>query len=107
MTKKSTATPSKPVPFRPVGNRILVRKIDAGAHTASGIYVGKVEGVDKAEVMVIGNLVINCVVGDTIMVDWTKAGPVDLNRETFYIVNDSSVVGIFDESYSDPVINLI
>lgn len=97
----------KEVGFKPVDNKILLKKIDAGDTTSGGIYVGKVEGIDKAEVIAIGNRVINVVVGDTIMVDWKGCIPAKLGHETYYIAIDSLVVGVFDENYQDAKIALI
>jgi co-chaperonin GroES (HSP10) len=99
-------TTIKSVGFKPVDNKILLRKIESGDSTSSGIYVGKVEGIDKAEVIAIGGRVLNLAVGNIIMVDWKGCIPAKLGHETYYIGIDSLVVGIFDEDYQDPVIQL-
>ena len=93
--------------FKPVDNKILLRKIDTGNTTAGGIIVTKVEGIDKAEVVAVGGRVINVAPGDTIMVDWQSCIPAKLGHDQYYIGLDSTVVGIFDETYSEPVVQLI
>lgn len=86
------------VGFKPLANKILIKKLDTGDTTVSGIYVGEVEGVDKAEVVAIGPQALHVVIGDVVMADWSTTKPIILGEDTFYITVDSLIIGIFDET---------
>ena len=92
--------------FKPVDNKIVLRKVEAGQTTESGIYVGKTKGVDKAEVLRVGPQVISTQVGDVLLVDWKQAVEVELGNDKFYIIIPSAIVGIFEEGYEDSTIEV-
>lgn len=92
--------------FRPVDNKIVCRKVEAGDKTESGIYVGKTEGVDKAEVLRVGPHVVSTMPGDVLLVDWKQAVEIKLGHDKFYIIIPSAIVGVFEEGYEDAVIEV-
>ncbi|HUO50213.1 MAG TPA: co-chaperone GroES [Candidatus Paceibacterota bacterium] len=100
------AKEAKQIEIQPLGDRVLIKPLNAEQKTASGIYIpdsakreekqqGKVVAVGRGHFNAEGTLVpVQVKVGEKVLFranDWDKE---EINGEEFYLVAETSIVGI-------------
>ena len=82
--------------FRPLGERILVKRAEVESKTASGIYIpdNAKEKPQTAEVMAIGTKVEDIKVGDTIVFEQYRGTEFKLDGQEYLILNIENVIGV-------------
>ena len=79
--------------IKPLGNRIVVERIEASKETESGIILRSTPDPDKAKVLAIGPNVNEVEVGDIVLLNWnaaTKSGD-------HYVIPIDHVIFIYGE----------
>jgi co-chaperonin GroES (HSP10) len=79
--------------IKPLGNRIVVERIEASKTTDSGIILRSTPDPDRAKVMAIGPLVDEVEIDDVVLLNWnaaTKSGD-------YYVIPIDHVIFIYEE----------
>jgi chaperonin GroES len=79
--------------IKPLGNRIVVERIEASKETESGIILRSTPDPDKAKVLAIGPLVNEVEVGDVVLLNWNAA----VKSGDNYVITIDHVVFIYGE----------
>ena len=82
--------------FRPLGERILVKRAEVENKTASGIYIpdNAKEKPQTANVVAIGTKVEDIKVGDTIVFEQYRGTEFKLDGQEYLILNLENVIGV-------------
>lgn len=83
--------------FKPLGERVLVKRTEVENKTASGIYIpdNAKEKPQTAKVVAIGNKVEDVKVGDTIIFEqFGRVTEFKLDGEEYLILNIENVIGV-------------
>ncbi len=82
--------------FRPLGERILVKRAEVESKTASGIYIpdNAKEKPQTASVVAIGTKVEDIKVGDTIVFEQYRGTEFKLDAQEYLILNLENVIGV-------------
>ncbi|MBP7742336.1 MAG: co-chaperone GroES [Aliarcobacter sp.] len=82
--------------FRPLGERILVKRAEVESKTASGIYIpdNAKEKPQTASVVAIGTKVEDIKVGDTIVFEQYRGTEFKLDGQEYLILNLENVIGV-------------
>jgi len=103
MTKKLVA-----IQFKPLGNRVLVRRLEEKEHKRGGIILPDTakKKPEKTEVIAIGSgkkteegrlLPMPVKVGDVVLIDKYAGQEVTLNDEEFVVIRSDDIVAILEE----------
>jgi len=95
------------VNIRPLGDRLIVRRVEEETKTASGIYLpdsatekpseGEVMAVGKGRVADNGNLVaMNVSVGDKVIFGKYAGSEVKVDSETYMIMKEEDILGVYE-----------
>jgi co-chaperonin GroES (HSP10) len=79
--------------IKPLGNRIVVERIDASKETESGIILRSTPDPDKAKVLAIGPLVNEVEVNYIVLLNWNAA----VKSGDNYVITIDHVVFIYGE----------
>jgi co-chaperonin GroES (HSP10) len=79
--------------IKPLGNRIVVERIEASKETESGIILRSTPDPDKAKVLAIGPLVNEVEVNDIVLLNWNAA----VKSGDNYVITIDHVVFIYGE----------
>lgn len=84
--------------FKPIGNRILVEKMEAESKTASGIYIpdSSKDKPNTARVIAVGR-VQDIFVDDTIVFEQFKGVDFKLDGKDYLILNVENVIGVINK----------
>lgn len=82
--------------FKPLGERVLVKRAEVESKTASGIYIpdNAKEKPQTAKVVAIGNKVEDVKVGDVIVFEQYRGTGFKLDGEEYLILNVENVIGV-------------
>lgn len=84
--------------FKPLGDRVLVKPVEAQTTTASGIIIPDNASKDKptqAEVIAIGNDVEHVEVGDKVMFStYARTATVNLEGTEYLVMEVSEILGV-------------
>lgn len=82
--------------FKPLGERVLVKRAEVETKTASGIYIpdNATEKPQTAKVIAIGSKVEEVKVGDTILFEQYRGTEFKLDGEDYLILNIENVIGV-------------
>lgn len=82
--------------FKPLGERVLVKRIEVENKTASGIYIpdNAKEKPQTAEVVAIGNKVEDIKVGDAIVFEQYRGTEFKIDGQDYLILNIENIMGI-------------
>jgi chaperonin GroES len=94
------------VNIRPLGDRVIVRRVEEETKTAGGIYIpdsatekpseGEVLAVGKGRLTDRGDLIpMNVSVGDKIIFGKYAGSEVKVNGEDYLIMKEEDILGIF------------
>ena len=80
-----------------IGNRVLIEELVEDIKSSGGIILSDIKNSAQkmGKVISIGNLVQEVSLGDKVMFDGYKAFPIDLNGETYLILDIESVIGVY------------
>ena len=80
-----------------LSSRVLVEEIVEDIKSESGIILGetKTSANRVGKVISIGNLVEEVSLGDKVMFDSYKSFPIDLNGNTYLIMEENNIIGVF------------
>lgn len=84
----------------PLRDRVLVAENKAEAKTASGIILDGVNSTRDSKtgtVLAIGPKVTDVVVGDKILLDWSKAQVVKVGDAQRVLIKQEDIVGVLEE----------
>jgi len=95
------------VNIRPLGDRVIVRRVEEETKTAGGIYIpdsatekpseGEVLAVGKGKMTDNGDLIaMNVAVGDNVIFGKFAGSEVKLDGESFLIMREEDILGIFE-----------
>ena len=82
--------------FKPLGERVLVKRTEVENKTASGIYIpdNAKEKPQTAEVMAIGTKVEDIKVGDTIVFEQYRGTEIKLEGKDYLVLNVENIIGV-------------
>ena len=81
--------------FKPLGERVLVKRTEVENKTASGIYIpdNAKEKPQTAKVVAIGNKVEDVKVGDTIVFEQYRGTEIKLEGKDYLVLNVENIIG--------------
>lgn len=83
--------------LRALGTRLLIEKIDADRVSSGGIVLQSAQEVPRARVLDVGPQVKeDIVIGNILVVDWSKVGQVRFENTTHYMVDESTVLAVVE-----------
>lgn len=82
--------------FQPLGNRVLVKKVEAATTTASGIIIpdNASEKPSQGEVVAVSKEVETLVTGNTVLFGKFAGSEVTLDGEKYLIIDTDDIFGI-------------
>ena len=80
--------------YRPLGNNVLVERIEASKETASGIILKSTQEPDRAKIISIGSEVTEVAVDEIAVVNWNRASKVD---GELYILPITEIVLVIED----------
>ncbi len=92
--------------IRPLGDRVIVRRVEEETKTAGGIYIpdsatekpseGEVLAVGKGRITDHGDLIpMNVNVGDKVVFGKYAGSEVKIDSETYLIMEEKDILGVF------------
>ena len=84
---------------KPLHKKVLVAEIKAETKSESGIILDSANSVRESKrgsVLAIGPEVTSVKVGDTILLDWTKASAVKVNDAQRVMIDEEHIVAVFE-----------
>ena len=83
--------------LRALGTRLLIEKIDADRVTSGGIVLQSAQEVPRARVLDVGPQVKeDIVIGNILVVDWSRVGQVRFENTTHYMVDESTILAVVE-----------
>ena len=79
--------------YKPLGNKVLVERIEGKKETGFGLILTKTDEVDRSVVKSIGSDVVEVELNDEVLVNWNKA--VKIENE-LYVIPVTEIVCIFE-----------
>ena len=89
--------------LQPIKNKLIIKLLKKKDFTKEGIFLtatGKDEAT-KALVLAVGPETQDVLVGQTILPNWNAAEETRFEKETYYIISEEEVVGVFDNEVND------
>jgi len=89
--------------LKAIKNKLIIKLLKNKEFTKVGIFLtatGK-DALTKGLVLAAGPDTKDVRVGDTILPDWNAAEETKFEKETYYIISEDEVVGIFDGEVND------
>ncbi len=85
--------------LRPIKTNVIVQIIEKEKITSGGIILRTAdpEEVSKGLVLKVGPDVTEVVEGDIILPNWNAARETKYEDETYYIIDQDEIVGVFDQ----------
>ena len=87
--------------LKAIKTRLIIKKIEQEKTSAGGIFVGSAMTNPLevyATVIDVGPGVKSDIkVGDTVLPDWRAVVPIQLDGETFLVVEEQGIHGVFDQ----------
>ena len=82
--------------FKPLGERVLVKRTEVENKTASGIYIpdNAKEKPHTAEVVAVGNKVEDVKVGDTVVFEQYRGTEIKLEAKDYLVLNVENIIGV-------------
>ena len=80
--------------YRPLGDKVVVKRIPAKKETASGIILRHTEDPDRGVVQFIGPDVTEVQIDEQVLVNWNAARKVE---DETYVVPVTEIIWIFEE----------
>ncbi|AXH08914.1 MULTISPECIES: co-chaperone GroES [Malaciobacter] len=82
--------------FKPLGERVLVKRTEVENKTASGIYIpdNAKEKPHTATVEAIGSKVEDVKVGDTIVFEQFRGTELNLEGQEYLVLNVENIIGV-------------
>ena len=83
--------------LKATGPRILIKKMEASMTTKSGIVLQSQQEAPKARIVSIGPQVKeDVVVGNIVVVDWSKVGVFSYENQPQYVVDESTILAVLE-----------
>ena len=83
--------------LKATGTRILIEKMEASMTTKSGIVLQSQQEAPKARILSIGPQVKeDVVVGNIVVVDWSKVGVFSYENQPQYVVDESTILAVLE-----------
>ena len=80
-----------------MGYRVIIKQKAANTTTSGGIILQNAQEAPHAEVVAVGYKVVGIEPGDTVMVDWSRAGAFEYGGVKYNIVIDDNVLAVVEE----------
>jgi co-chaperonin GroES (HSP10) len=86
------------IKLKPLKSNVLVKLIEKTKVTESGIVLTSADPAEPnfADVLKVGKKVKDVIVGERLLIDWTKAKKISLDNEDFYIVPEEHIIGVLE-----------
>jgi co-chaperonin GroES (HSP10) len=79
------------------GTRLIITKQEQDLTTSTGIVLKHTDEYPRARVASVGPRIdIDVVVGQEILVDWSRVGRFEHDKQEYFVVDQSNVMGAFD-----------
>jgi len=83
--------------LKAIGTRLVIEQIKTDNVTAGGIVLQHAQEAPRACVLSVGPQVREDIqVGNILIVDWSKVGQLNHERQTHYIVDESTVLAVVE-----------
>jgi co-chaperonin GroES (HSP10) len=83
--------------LRALGTRLLIERVEAEKITAGGIVLQHSQEVPRARVLDVGPQVKeDIVIGNILVVDWSRVGQVRFENTTHYMVDESTILAVVE-----------
>lgn len=79
--------------IKPLGNRVVIERLEGSKQTESGIILKRTEEPDRAKILAIGPDVTEVEVGDIVLLNWNAA----VKSGDNYVITIDHVVFIYGE----------
>jgi len=89
--------------LKAIKNKLIIKLLKNKEFTKIGIFLtatGK-DAISKGLVLAAGPDTQDVLVGQTILPDWNKAEETKFEKETYYIISEEDVVGVYDDEVND------
>jgi len=89
--------------LKAIRNKVIVKLLKNKEFTKVGIFLtatGK-DAVSKGLVLAVGPDTQDVLVGQTILPDWNTADETKFEGETYYIISEDDIVGVYDDEIND------
>ena len=93
----------KDMKLKAIKNKLIIKLLKNKEFTKVGIFLtatGK-DAISKGLVLAAGPDTQDVLVGQTILPDWNKAEETKFEKETYYIICEEDVVGVYDDEVND------
>jgi len=89
--------------LKAIKNKLIIKLLKNKEFTKVGIFLTATDKAEltKALVLAVGPETQDVQVGDTILPNWNAAEQTKFEKETYYIISEDEVVGIFDGEVND------
>jgi len=84
--------------LKAIKNKLIIKLLKNKEFTQVGIFLTAADktALTKALVLAVGPEAQDVQVGDTILPNWNAAEQTKFEKETYYIISEDEVVGVFD-----------
>jgi len=83
--------------LKALGTRLLIERVEAEKITAGGIVLQHSQEVPRARVLDVGPQVKeDIVIGNILVVDWSRVGQVRFENTTHYMVDESTILAVVE-----------
>ena len=83
--------------LKATGTRLVIERIAGNKSTAGGIILHSEQERPHARVLSVGPQVKEDIaVGDILVVDWSKCGVFEHERQTYHLVDESTVLAVIE-----------
>jgi co-chaperonin GroES (HSP10) len=89
--------------LKAIKNKLIIKLLKNKEFTKVGIFLTATDktALTKALVLAAGPETQDVQVGDTILPNWNAAEQTKFEKETYYIISEDEVVGVFDDEVND------
>lgn len=79
------------------GSRFIVQKLADNLTTATGIVLQRTDEYPRACVVSVGpRCDVGVVAGQQVIVDWSRVGRFEHEKQEYFVVDQSNVMGVFE-----------
>lgn len=83
--------------LRATGSRLLITKIEPEKVSEAGLILRSTDEHPQARIVDVGPKVdVSVVIGQRCIVDWARVGHIKYEDQSYYIVEQSNVMAVFD-----------
>lgn len=93
------------MPIRPLGNRVVVKRLNPESRTASGLHLPNPEKNNRAKIVAVGPGLpnkdgeptgLNVTVGDVVLLGKYSGQEISVNGDDCIIIKESEILGVIE-----------